>query len=223
MGCLQETGLRTLARSDQYTEHAQRFMRMGRQMGNVNIDYDIYLVSLKFLEEVFDLIKNADPPPSTKAEDWKLLHQEFRGGNFREVTALVNQREMDFSKSLSLQSAVITRRFYHDAQSLRIIQWLGLVFLPLSLCASIFGMGFFDTSDHPADPTRSIFSIPNEWWWFLALSIPLTIAVLLVVLVLTRRKERLEPWRRLKRTDLENIIAYEMTPMPMQKQEVKGR
>ena len=90
MGCLQETGLRTLARSDQYTEHAQRFMRMGRQMGNVNIDYDIYLVSLKFLEEVFDLIKNADPPPSTKAEDWKLLHQEFRGGNFREVYENIN-------------------------------------------------------------------------------------------------------------------------------------
>ena len=65
-------------------------MRMGRQMGNVNIDYDIYLVSLKFLEEVFDLIRNADPPASVKSEDWKLLHQEFGGGNLREVYENIN-------------------------------------------------------------------------------------------------------------------------------------
>ena len=46
----------------EYTARAQRFMRMARQMGNIMIDYDIYLASLQLLIDMIRLVNNSDPP-----------------------------------------------------------------------------------------------------------------------------------------------------------------
>jgi hypothetical protein len=151
-------------------------MLMARQMGNVMIDYDLYIWSLKVLQEVYRIIRDAEPPEGYTADQWQQLHQEFDGSTFDHVqtdfehlrrcgqlyeqramignsevsveeredsaqltyiqkcTALINQREVEISKNMSAESTLIARSAHRDGQSLRIIQYLGLVFLPLSLC-----------------------------------------------------------------------------------------
>lgn len=99
---------------------------------------------------------------------------------------------------MSAESTIIARSAHRDGQSLRIIQYLGLVFLPLSLCTvcvpsccpqstneltgqqSIFGMGFFSTNLAPGEQQKALFVVSGTWWWFLALSVPFTLTVLLV-------------------------------------------
>lgn len=62
------------------------------------------------------------------------LYKERCQLNYNECSALVNQREIEISKSMSAESTIIARSSHRDGQSLRIIQYLGLIFLPLSLC-----------------------------------------------------------------------------------------
>lgn len=57
-------------------------MLMARQMGNVRIDYDIYLGSLRLLLEVFELIKHSGPPVGTSEEEWSDIHREFDNSVF---------------------------------------------------------------------------------------------------------------------------------------------
>ena len=135
-------------------------MLMARQMGNMSIDYDIYLASIKMLQEISYLIRHSDAPAHLSEDEWRSLSLEFDDLNtFEQVerefvllrrygqlyeqrcqlgnsecTALVNQREIEISKSMSAESTIIARSSHRDGQSLRIIQYLGLVFLPLSLC-----------------------------------------------------------------------------------------
>ena len=135
-------------------------MLMARQMGNMMIDFDIYIASLKLLQEVSCFIRDADAPVSVSDDDWRGMKLEFdeiktfeqvqsefelnrRYGQlyeqrcqlgYNECSALVNQREIEISKSMSAESTIIARSAHRDGQSLRIIQYLGLVFLPLSLC-----------------------------------------------------------------------------------------
>ena len=135
-------------------------MLMARQIGNVMIDLDIYMASLKLLTEISRLFRYCDVYGNLSEDEWRHLHLEFDdvqtfeqisadfellkryGGLYEqrsmignnECTALVNQREIEISKSMSAESTVIARSSHRDGQSLRIIQYLGLVFLPLSLC-----------------------------------------------------------------------------------------
>lgn len=72
-------------------------------------------------------------------------------------------------------------------------------------------MGFFSTSPNPADIRQSIFSVSSKWWWFLALCIPFTIAVLLLALASTRWSQRVQDVRRQSDlNDLEKLQSYEM-------------
>ena len=126
------------------------------------IDYDIYLASLKLLIEISRLLRCSDVSGNMDEEEWRNLHLEFddvqtfeqvyadielqrRYGKLyeqrtmighNECMALVNQREIEISKSMSAESTVIARSAHRDGQSLQIIQYLGLVFLPLSLCTA---------------------------------------------------------------------------------------
>ncbi|KAK3722457.1 hypothetical protein LTR37_002449 [Vermiconidia calcicola] len=106
----------------------------------------------------------------------------------------------------------MARSSHRDGQALRIIQYLGLVFLPLSLCTSVFGMGFFSTNFDPRDPSKPLFSVADCWWWFLAFAVPFTIVVLVIAWCSTgwttaKEEER----RRSDMTDLEKMLSYEMT------------
>ena len=69
----------------EFTTRARRFMTMARQMGNVMIDYDIYLASLGMLREIYHWTKDQDPPEGVTPEEWRIAHLEFDGRNFDTV------------------------------------------------------------------------------------------------------------------------------------------
>ena len=80
---------------------------------------------------------------------------------------------------MAAESTTIARSSHQDNRSLRIIQIMTMIFLPASLVSGVFGMGFFDTS---VDGTgETVFAISKNWWLYLAVSLPLTLAVLLVI------------------------------------------
>lgn len=71
----------------EYTQRARRFMLMARQMGNVMIDYDIYLASLKLLQEISLLMRESKPPIDIDNDEWHRVHQDFDGKMFEHVYA----------------------------------------------------------------------------------------------------------------------------------------
>jgi len=77
---------------------------------------------------------------------------------------------------MARESTQIARASHQDSRALRIIQILSMLFLPASLVASIFGMGFFNTSAD-ADGAATII-VSGKWWWYIAISIPLTLGCL---------------------------------------------
>lgn len=86
--------------------------------------------------------------------------------NFTDNTSQVNLR-------MATESTQIARASHQDSRSLRIIQILSMLFLPASLVSSIFGMGFFNTSQ--GTDGQAIFTISHSWWLYIAISVPLTI------------------------------------------------
>ena len=51
-----------------------------------------------------------------------------------------------------------------------------MLFLPASLVSSIFGMGFFSTSQ--GIDGQATLLISKNWWLYVAISVPLTVACL---------------------------------------------
>ena len=78
---------------------------------------------------------------------------------------------------MATESTQIARASHQDSRALRFIQILSMLFLPASLVSSIFGMGFFSTSQ--GTDGQAIFMISNKWWLYIAISIPLTVLSLL--------------------------------------------
>lgn len=78
---------------------------------------------------------------------------------------------------MASESTQIARASHQDSRALRYIQILSMLFLPASLVSSIFGMGFFSTSQDTHG--EAIFTISHNWWLYLAISVPLTILCLL--------------------------------------------
>ena len=75
--------------------------------------------------------------------------------------------------NMAIESTQIARAAHQDSRALRIIQILSMLFLPASLVSSIFGMGFFSTSQ--GTDGQAIFTISHNWWLYLAISAPLTV------------------------------------------------
>lgn len=73
---------------------------------------------------------------------------------------------------MATESTQIARASHQDSRALRVIQILSMLFLPASLVSSIFGMGFFNTSQ--GTDGQAIFTISNSWWLYIAISLPLT-------------------------------------------------
>ena len=73
-------------------------------------------------------------------------------------------------------------------------------------------MGFFSVSFNPNDINSPIFTVSRKWWWFLALSIPFTVGVLLLAWFSAQWTVKEEEVRkRSDLTDLEKMLSYEMT------------
>lgn len=78
---------------------------------------------------------------------------------------------------MAAESTQIARASYQDSRALRVIQILSMLFLPAALVSSIFGMGFFSTSQGANG--QAIFMISKSWWLYVTISIPLTILCLI--------------------------------------------
>ncbi|KAK5170478.1 uncharacterized protein LTR77_005066 [Saxophila tyrrhenica] len=72
----------------EYTRRARRFMLMARQMGNVQIDHDLDLWSLRMLQEVYQIIRDCGPPDFFTEDEWQQLHREFDGETFQQVSTV---------------------------------------------------------------------------------------------------------------------------------------
>ena len=80
------------------------------------------------------------------------------------------------SQSAAQTSLAIARDTKRDSSSMKAIAALTMVFLPATAVTSFFGMSFFDSSSGP-------WQVSGEWWIFLAVTVPLTIATVVVWLV----------------------------------------
>lgn len=89
---------------------------------------------------------------------------------------------------MASESTQIARASHQDNRSLRIIQIMSMLFLPASLVSSIFGMGFFSTS--AGNDGKSVFVVSGRWWWYVAVSLPLTISVILFMSGYRMRRQK---------------------------------
>lgn len=105
------------------------------------------------------------------------LYNERSKIGVSEGFAMVNQRDAEVNIRMAIESTQIARASHQDSRALRIIQILSMLFLPASLVSSIFGMGFFSTSQ--GTDGQAIFTISRSWWLYLAISVPLTVLCLL--------------------------------------------
>jgi hypothetical protein len=84
-----------------------------------------------------------------------------------------------------------------------------MVFLPASLVSSIFGMGFFNTQ--PLENGSAQFTVSGNWWWYIAISIPVTLALWLSMIgykyYARKRIEKAIPKSRLLRADVEAQVV----------------
>ena len=74
----------------------------------------------------------------------------------------------------------ISRDSGEENQSLKVIQFLTAIFLPPSLISSLFGMGFFSTGTSE-DGSHVVFSVAKTWWWYPAITLPITFLVVAIV------------------------------------------
>lgn len=61
----------------EYTSRARQFMKIARQMGNVVIDYDIFLASLRQMVDISRFLKDSDPPAGMSETEWCNIHIEL--------------------------------------------------------------------------------------------------------------------------------------------------
>ncbi|KAL9124030.1 MAG: hypothetical protein Q9217_006598 [Psora testacea] len=107
------------------------------------------------------------------------LYNERTRIGVSEAFAMINQRDAEVNIKMATESTQIARASHQDSRSLRIIQILSVFFLPASLVSSIFGMGFFSTSQ--GDDGRPVLMISSRWWIYVAVSIPLTIFCVIIM------------------------------------------
>lgn len=207
--------------AEDYTERSQAFLALSRQIRQVATDYDILEESIFQVQKAYLWYQDEISPatkytPSSLNSDGVLLDifnrfpkevnlirtysglylQRTKIG-VNECFALTTQLDSRLNLSMAKESTQMAHASNEDNKALRIIQILSIIFLPASLVASVFGMGFFSTS--PGDSGGTIFAISENWWYYPAISVPLTVAIMLVVFGygawnrwLDQRKQRLQ-------------------------------
>ncbi|KAK9791968.1 hypothetical protein SCARD494_07375 [Seiridium cardinale] len=181
---------------DDYTARSRAFLALSRQIHQISTDYDILTSSIEHLKaqvawfgkqseaRVADHIEDAQSAMEDIFENlekevkligvYTRLYLERSKIGVDECYAMINQRDSE----LNIQIAQASNQ---DNRSLRIIQILSMIFLPGSLVSSVFGMGFFSTS--PSDEGgEAVFAASSRWWLYFAVSVPLTIIVMVIML-----------------------------------------
>ena len=199
-----ENKVNHLHTTEDYTERSKAFLALSRQIYQVATDYDIlaesvahlqrqsawfneWLISVKGdagsdrVQKMMDAQRVLNDAFDNLLKDVKLigtysnLYLERSKIGVSECFAMVTQRDAEVNISVATESASIARASHQDNQSIRFIQILSMIFLPASLVSSIFGMGFFNTQ--PREDGSAQFTISGNWWWYVAISIPVTLAL----------------------------------------------
>ncbi|CAF9927216.1 MAG: hypothetical protein ALECFALPRED_003648 [Alectoria fallacina] len=220
-----EFRIRQLNSANDYTERVQTFLTLSRQIQQISTDYTILDAAFEHLikeHEWFEENVFSNPisgaatafSPSNETElratlgetfesflreskltrTYNNLYMERSKIGVSEGFAMVNQRDAEVNLKMAAESTQIARASHQDSRALRIIQILGTLFLPASLVSSIFGMGFFNTSQ--GTDGQAILTISGNWWWYIAICIPLTVLCLLVMgyfSIATKLKARRNP------------------------------
>ena len=97
---------------------------------------------------------------------WLLGAKSRKDTTMNLVYNLVSQREAD-------TSLAIARDTKNDSSSMKAIAALTMVFLPATAVTSFFGMSFFNGAGGKL-------VVSSDWWVFVAVSLPLTVATLVV-------------------------------------------
>ncbi|KAK7927378.1 hypothetical protein PG985_004376 [Apiospora marii] len=178
-----------------YAERSRAFLALSRQIYQVSTDYDILQASAEHLKSQSKWFSDTDRKHSPTDEDmeegqdthtalddifsqmlsevsllrtYSNLYLERSKIGIDECYAMTNQRDSELNIGIAQASN-------QDNASLRIIQVLSTIFLPGSFVSGLFGMGFFSTSDD------GVFVVNSRWWIYLAVSVPLTSVVFVVM------------------------------------------
>ncbi|KAK7958539.1 hypothetical protein PG988_013387 [Apiospora saccharicola] len=178
-----------------YAERSRAFLALSRQIYQVSTDYDILQASAEHLKSQSQWLSDRNLKRSPTDDD--LEYQDIHGAmddifsqmlsevsllrtysnlylerskiGIDECYAMTNQRDSELNIGIAQASN-------QDNASLRIIQVLSTIFLPGSFVSGLFGMGFFSTSDD-----GSVFVVNSRWWIYLAVAVPLTTVVFIVM------------------------------------------
>lgn len=128
------------------------------------------------LEDMLSRLKQ----DSTLIRSYNRLYRQRSKIGVNECFALVNQKDAEQNNRTALESASIARASRTDNLSLRSIQYMTMFFLPSSLVASIFGMGFFSTDKVDGKRNPELI-VSTKWWIWLAISVPVTVVCFTLV------------------------------------------
>ncbi|KAH0604229.1 uncharacterized protein H6S33_006606 [Morchella sextelata] len=202
-----------------FTARTRVFLTLARQITQVATDYEILGPALHHLKTEYEWIaaqsnddhlemdnSSAGVDNSELKDVWDVyiselqllkayakLYETRTQLAINECFAMVNQRDAELNIQMARESTQIARSSRDDGRSLRTIQILTMIFLPASLFSGIFGMGFFNTDTDDNGNIR--FSVSSNWWWYPALTIPMT-AVTMLTLVGRKLGEK---WKTNKR------------------------
>ncbi|KAL3471446.1 hypothetical protein BJX99DRAFT_250458 [Aspergillus californicus] len=118
--------------------------------------------------------------------------------SFQAVNLRLNSLEKRMQNTISLAYHLVTqegtRIMQADSSSMATIAFVTLVFLPISAVSTIFGTQFFKLSD--ADPPE--IKVAGDFWIFWAISVPVTMLVMALWYISTRRdiKSLFILWKR---------------------------
>lgn len=201
--------------SAEFTTRSRNFLTLARQITQVSTDYEILGPALQHLKSEHEWISAQSNYDGLEMEDstagidnsgikdiwdsylsecqllkvYAKLYETRTRIAINECFAMVNQRDAEINIKMATESTQIARSSQEDGKSLRMIQILTMIFLPASLFSGIFGMGFFNTDADESGDVR--FSVSSNWWWYLALTIPVTAMTLLTMF----RWKAGEKWR----------------------------
>lgn len=77
------------------------------------------------------------------------------------------------SQSHSRSSTVIARETRKDSSSMKTIAALTMLFLPATFIATVFGMSFFNYSDHGI-------LVSGNWWLYVIITVPTTLLIFII-------------------------------------------
>lgn len=99
------------------------------------------------------------------------------------------------SQNHSHSATIIARETRKDSSSMKTIAALTMLFLPATFIATVFGMSFFDYSDHGI-------LVSGHWWLYVVITVPTTLLIFIIWLAWNPEAEPLEAakgWSRRSR------------------------